>query len=271
MRETIAFEALLDGATMPSISALSPSGRHLAYAVEQTIPGSDVNSAIISDEHQHQHQQQRPEGSADDNAAASPSLPRYQVAIASSRAVGTAAAGRAHSKERMIIPSSREKAVDLNTCPVTARVTALQWLDESHLACGLQDGTVTVLVAGHGYRRNPSAEQKQHHGGGRRVLEHGLGRDGAWTPALSRCFHRVHHGGAENKSRVMCIRLSGAGASGAESAVPGGTTRGSEPTVWVLYPDRVLVCVGVEAIVTLARYAGASTDAWVYSTCIGMC
>jgi len=52
----------------------------------------------------------------------------------------------------------------------------------------------------------------------------------------------------------MRIRLSGAGSSGGEGAAAGGATRGSEPTVWVLYPDRVLVCVGVEAIVTLARY-----------------
>lgn len=261
MQETTTFEALLEGAAMPSISALSPSGRHLAYAIEQTIPGSDVNSAIISAEQRHQHQHpQRPEGGgADDDTAASPSLPQYQVAIASSRAVrSTAAAGQTYSKERLLLPSSAsgEEAVDLNTCPVTARVTALQWLDESHLACGLQDGTVTVLVPGRGHRRNPSAEQQRHGGGGSRVLEHGLGREGGWTPALSRCFHRVHHGGgggAEDRSRVVCIRLSGAGASGAEGAAPGGATRGSEPTVWVLYPDRVLVCVGVEAIVALAR------------------
>lgn len=257
MRETTAFEVILDGAAMPSISALSPSGRHLAYAVEQTIPGRDVNSAVISDEQQHQHQHQRAEGGADDDTAASPSLPQYQVSIASSVAASTAAAaaaaGRACSKERFSSSSSGNKSVDVNTCPVTARVTALQWLDESHLACGLQDGTVSVLVAGRVSRRDPPAEQ--HHsgdGGVRRVIEHSLGRDGGWTPALSRCFHRVHHGGAEDRSRVVSIRLSGAGASEAEGAAAGGATRGSEPTVWVLYPDRVLVCVGVEAIVSLA-------------------
>ncbi|CAM9533516.1 unnamed protein product [Scytosiphon promiscuus] len=51
----------------------------------------------------------------------------------------------------------------------------------------------------------------------------------------------------------MRIRLSGGGAAGGEGAAAGVATRGSEPTVWVLYPDRVLVCVGVEALVTLAR------------------
>lgn len=237
---------------MPSYSALSPSGRYLAYAVEQTIPGGsdEVNnniSGVISDE-----QEQRPEeGGADDDAAASSSRPQYKVAIARSCAIDAVAAGRAYPKERF---SSSRKAggVDPDTCPVTARVTALQWLDESHLACGQHDGTVTIIVAGRG--RWGAAEKYQEGS----VLEHGLDRAGGWTPALSRCFHRVQHGhgggGAENdKSRVMCIRLSGGGASGAEGAVVGSTARGSEPTAWVLYPDRVLVCVGVEALITLAR------------------
>lgn len=256
MREITTFEGFLDGDEMPSIAALSPSGRHLAYAVEQAFPGlREVNSdGVTADGGQ---QEQRPEGVTDDDAAASPSLPHYQVAIARSRAVNnnTAAAGQAYSREKRLSSSSgnnNKAGGDLNTCPVTARVTALQWLDESHLACGLQDGAVTIIVAGRGCRWDSAAEQ-QHPGG--RVLEHGLGREGGWSPALSRCFHRVHHGGggAEDKSRVMRIHLSGGGASGAEGAAAGGATRGSEPTVWVLYPDRVLVCVGVEEIVTLAR------------------
>ncbi|CAB1100113.1 unnamed protein product [Ectocarpus sp. CCAP 1310/34] len=38
----------------------------------------------------------------------------------------------------------------------------------------------------------------------------------------------------------MRIRLSGGGIAGGEAAAASGATRGSEPTLWVLYPDRVV-------------------------------
>lgn len=259
-------QMLLDGATMPSISALSPSGRHLAYAVEQTIADT---TTVEWDQHQDRPQQQpRPEGGTDDDGPTPPSLPDYQVAIASCHAANmspispVAAVGQ--TSEERPMPSSElllsSQAAHVNKCTLKAPVTALQWLDESHLACGLQDGSVTIIIAGRRCRSESAAQQQRHHNNGDRLLEHDLGREqggggGDWTPALSRCFHRAKHGGgAEDKSRrVVRIRLSGGGVAGGEGAAAGGATRSSEPTVWVLYPDRVLVCVGVEAIVTLAR------------------
>ena len=253
---------------MPSISALSPSGCHLAYAVEHSVVRK---GAADPAEHLGKQQQHRPEGGADDDVDASPSLPQYRVAIESGLAANRSPIGQT-SKERRT-PSRGEEAGNLNTCqhcPVKASVTALQWLDDSHLACGLQDGTVVVIVAGRRRHRRGGGSSS---GGSRseaegaaqrgRWFEPGRGQEGGveeWTPALSRCFHRVHHGGGggpEDKSRrVMCIRVSGGGGLGGEgaaAAAAGGATRGSEPTVWVLYPDRVLVCVGVEAVVALAR------------------
>ncbi len=244
---------------MPSISALSPSGWHLAYAVEYSAAGRGA-----ADSAEQQHRARQPPrfeaGDADDDGAASSAPPQHQVEIVSGLAASANPNGQA-SKERR--PFFRGKGKDgqagnLNTCPVKASVTALQWLDDSHLACGLQDGTVVIIVAGRGGGSSRSGAEGAGQRG--RWFESDLGREGgeAWTPALSRCFHRVHHhggGGPEDKSRrVMRIRLSGGGGSGGEGAAAGGASRGGEPTVWVLYPDRVLVCVGVEAIVTLARY-----------------
>lgn len=157
------------------------------------------------------------------------------------------------------------QAVHVNKCPLKAPVTALQWLDESHLVCGLQDGTVTIVIASRSESAATAEQRQRHHNNSssgdrlRLGLEHGIGREQqggeGWRPALSRCFHRARHGGdAEDKSRrVVCIRLSGGGVTGGEGAAAGGATRSSEPTVWVLYPDRVLVGIGVEALVTLAR------------------
>lgn len=241
---------------MPSISALSPSGCHLAYAVERqhSIAGrgaADSAEQLRQDRH-------RPEAGADNDGAALPSPPQHQVEIVSGLAASANPKGQT-SKERQPFPRGEGedgKAGNLNTCPLKASVTALQWLDDSHLACGLQDGTVVIIVAGRGGGSRSEAEGAGQRG---RWFESDLGRQRGegWTPALSRCFHRAHHhgGGPEDKSRrVMRIRLSGTGGSAGEGAAVGGATRGSEPTVWVLYPDRVLVCVGVEAIVTLARY-----------------
>lgn len=71
--------------------------------------------------------------------------------------------------------------------------------------------------------------------------------------ALSRCFHRVQE---ESRSRkVLHVRLSGEGVdcAGDDVAAVAGGARRSELTLWVLYGDRVVVCVGVEAIIKLAR------------------
>ena len=131
------------------------------------------------------------------------------------------------------------------TCDVKAPVTTLQWLDESHLACGLQDGTVVIIA-----RRSKMSSE-------RRLSENGRG-SGDWTPTLSRCFHRAQsddnsEGGGGKAKRVVCIRLSGEGLAGGGGGGATGAARGSEPTLWVLYGDRVVVCVSVDAVITLAR------------------
>lgn len=271
----------------PSISALSPSGHHLAYAVvEQTIAGKvqdncDAAGAAVDSENQNyedrrdrQQQQHRHRseqgGGTDDDGPTFPSISLYHVIITSCHAASLSPIpGGQTSEDGPSMPSSH--GLHVNKCPVKAAVTALQWLDESHLACGLQDGNVTIIIACPSESAASTEQQQQRHHNGsnddRLSLEHGLGRKqeesgGAWRPALSRCFHRARHGGgAEDKSRrVMRIRLSGGGVTGGEGAVAGGATRSSEPTVWVLYPDRVLVGVGVEALVNLARYEVGYTE-----------
>lgn len=262
----IRFERMSDESFMPSITALSPSGRHLAYAVEESTAESweTKSHAVDSHLHQQQGQEQQHGATEGDGGPPRPSSLTYRVAIASSSTACTSLvpSGRTvdinrTSEERFVRSSSSSpmsaEAANVNTCLLKSRVTALQWLDESHLACGLQDGTVTIIVACR-HRRSDSAEQQRKQGA-RQLLEHGLARETPWAPALSRCFHRVQNGGdAEDGSRrVVRIRLSGGGAAGGGGAAAGVTTHGSEPTVWVLYPDRVVVCVGVEALVTLAR------------------
>ncbi|CAM9437484.1 unnamed protein product [Ectocarpus sp. 4 AP-2014] len=256
----------IDEAVVPSISALSPSGRLLASAavVEQGgIDSSRSKSAAFGEAQRRRDQQQQHhlEGGNNDDCRASPALPQYQVVITSSKGAeeyqtsSTAAvAGRTWNDGCTPILAADSSSVDVSTCPVKAPVTALQWMDDCSLACGLQDGTVTIVIADRHRRRsdpNPNNDG--------RLLEHSLGRGEAltWTPALSRCFHRVQQlvgGGADSSStRVMRIRLSGGGIAGGEAAAASGATRGSEPTLWVLYPDRVVVCVGVDAVVTYAR------------------
>lgn len=254
----------IDEAVVPSISALSPSGRHLACAavVEQAASSSTGNKpAAIGEAQRHRDQQQQHlEGGNNDDSRASPALPQYQVVITSSSGAeehqtsSTAAVAARTWKDGCTPILAVADSVDVNTCPLKAPVTALQWMDDCSLACGLQDGTVTIIIADRRRRRSDPNP-----GNDGRLLDPGLGRDEAltWTPALSRCFHRVQQhggGGADSSSaRVMRIRLSGGGIAGGEAGAASGATRGSEPTLWVLYPDRVVVCVGVEAVLTYAR------------------
>lgn len=131
-------------------------------------------------------------------------------------------------------------------CEVKAPVTTLQWLDESHLACGLQDGIVTIIA-----RRQSKVPYQRSSENGRG------GSEDCWTPTLSRCFHRAeadeNSEGAGKAKRVVCIRLSGEGLAAGGGGGVTGAARGSEPTLWVLYGDRVVVCVSVEAVIALAR------------------
>lgn len=253
---------MCDEAVMPSITALSPSGRHLAYALEKTATESSETKAYVLDSQlQHQQQGRHGNGAAEgDSGPSGPSSLNYHVAIVSSGAACAShkppamSIGAGKTAEDRFLSSSSSpmsaRAGDVNTCLLNSQVTALQWLDESHLACGLKDGTVTIIV----HHRSDSAEQQRRKQGARQLLEHGIARAAPWAPALSRCFHRVQSGDAEDGSRrVMRIRLSGGGVAGGEGAAAGVATGGSEPTVWVLYPDRVVVCVGVDALVTLAR------------------
>ncbi|CAM9228135.1 unnamed protein product, partial [Hapterophycus canaliculatus] len=258
-----------DEGVIPYITALSPSGRHLAYAVEKSATESwETESDVVVDPHLQHQQGQHQNGASEGDGGPTyhSSSMKYQVLITSRDAACTsqipsaAILGVGQTSEQFPSSSSSSspmpaRETDVNTCLLKSRVTALQWLDESHLACGLQDGTVTIVVATR-HRRSDSSEQQRKHGA-RQLLEHGLERETPWAPALSRCFHRVQHGGdaEDGARRVMRIRLSGGGAADREGAASSVATRASEPTVWVLYPDRVVVCVGVEALVTLARCA----------------
>lgn len=251
----------IDEAVVPSISALSPSGRHLACAaVVQQGGGSsgdqDKSPAFGEAQRHRDQQQQHLEGGNNDESRASPALPQYQVVITSSngaeehRTSSTAAVAGRTWKDGCspTLAADSSSSVDVNTCPLKAPVTALQWMDDCSLACGLQDGTVTIIISDRRPRRSDPNQPNPDNDG--RLT---------WTPALSRCFHRVQqHGGGggaadSGSARVMRIRISGGGITGGEAAAASGATRGSEPTLWVLYPDRVVVCVGVEAVVTYAR------------------
>lgn len=239
----------------PSISAVSPSGLRLAYALNANLAVTDENSVNNSrDAQQHIGQptshRRKDSCSSDDNNPPAPPLLQYRVVITGTSSASTTPQSAAIcqlSDEKPASSSSSAAAatadaLDVNTCPLKAPITTLCWLDETHLACGQQDGTVTIVS----HRRSgPASEHLSENDPGRRE----------WTPTLSRCFHRVQRagGGGEDTSagRVVCIRLSGEGIAGGASAVGG--TRGSELTLWVLYGGGVVVCVGVEALVTIAR------------------
>ncbi|CAM9897532.1 unnamed protein product, partial [Choristocarpus tenellus] len=126
--------------------------------------------------------------------------------------------------------------------PLDAPVTALQWLDEHHLACGLEDGML-VLIAG--------TEEEQ---GGRdrasALLSSVVGsRQGRWRIAVSKRFHGSGGSGSGERS-VLRIRLSGEGVTGdREGSVGGNETL----TLWVLYDDRIVVCVSVESLMAMSR------------------
>lgn len=252
----------------PAVSALSPSGARLAFAIEQTSTRTDENEVVDSPtdsrDHLHPPASPRPQDSlvSDGDHTANLPLVQYRVTISSivasrtssksaAAAVGQNSEGRslASSSSLPPPPSSTSPSSVANdvvaTCNVKAPVTTLQWLDESHLACGLQDGTVVIIAR----RRSKISSE-------RRLSENGRG-SGDWTPTLSRCFHRAQadensEGGVKAK-RVVCIRLSGEGLAGGGGGGATGAARGSEPTLWVLYGDRVVVCVSVEAVITLAR------------------
>lgn len=257
------FPTQLERGKMPPISAVSPSGFHLAY-VHPAATVEEATTTAVDDTHPTRHPKhpsspKRNDLSADTGSPAT-ALPDYRVVIAScSKSGGTA--GRALTSAGLIdqtfssakqqhqqqqrpfctSPRIEEAKPDLDTCSLRAPITTLQWLDESHLACGLRDGTVTIIARRSVLKPTRSSSDS-------------VGRNAEWTPALSRCFHRAQGGtgGLEDDARrVVHIRLSGE-----RVAIGDGTAaaaHGSEPTVWVLYGDRVVVCVGVEALVLLAR------------------
>ena len=250
-------------AETPAVSALSPSGARLAFAIEETKTPTDenvVDTAVDSRDHLHRPASPRPQDSLarDGDHRANLPLVQYRVTITSSGASciyskSAVAAVDQTSEERSLASSWSFPPPPLSTSSNNkvatykyddkATVTTLQWLDESHLACGLQDGTVTIIAR----RRSKISSE--------RWSENDQGC-GDWTPTLSRCFHRAQgdensHGG-DKARRVVCIRLSGEGLAGGGGGATG-ATRGSEPTLWVLYGDRVVVCVSVRAVIALAR------------------
>lgn len=257
-------------AETPAVSALSPSGARLAFAIEQTNTPTDenvVDSATDSRDHLHRPASPRRQDSvaSDGDHPANPPLLQYRVTITSSgtsrissksaaAAVGQTSEEKTQASSSSLLQSSASSTspssaanYEVATCDVKAPVTTLQWLDESHLACGLQDGTVAIIAR---RRSNISSE--------RRSSENGRDSSGDWTPTLSRCFHRAQadessEGGGGKAKRVVCIRLSGEGLAGGGGGGATGAARGSEPTLWVLYGDRVVVCVSVEAVIALAR------------------
>ena len=242
------------------MSALSPSGASLAFSIEQTNTPTDENDVEgAADSRADLHRPASPRAqdsliSNDDGHQATSPLIQYRVVIMSSddsRITSKSAAEvdqtseeRSSSTSPAASSSSNSAANDeVPTCSVKASVTTLQWLDESHLACGLQDGTVTIIA-----RRRQSSKMLSEHSSS---SENGL----EWTPTLSRCFHRAQTGesseGEDKARRVVRIRLSGEGLASGGGAT--GAARGSELTLWVLYGDRVVVCVSVEGVIALAK------------------
>lgn len=248
-------------AETPAVSALSPSGARLAFAINTPTDENVVDSATDSRDHLHRPASPRRQDSvaSDGDCPANPPLVKYRVMITSSGTSRISSKSAAAAEEKTqassssLLPSSTSSTspssaanYEVATSDVKAPVTTLQWLDESHLACGLQDGTVVII-----------ARRRSNISSGRRSSESGRDSAGDWTPTLSRCFHRAQadessEGGGKAK-RVVCIRLSGEGLAGGGVGGATGAARGSEPTLWVLYGDRVVVCVSVEAVIALAR------------------
>ncbi|CAN0011976.1 unnamed protein product, partial [Sphacelaria rigidula] len=214
-----------------SVSAISPSGLTLALAVECTTEQSTASSSdLLSDSH-HQHETTLVSPRRDSldsrtaservisSACLSQPVSQYRVVIAKDKSGGTNKATTSTSGSSSIrtaktldntADNTTDNTTEVSTCPVKSPVTALQWLDDAHLACGLQDGTITLLT------RNDSAATSSQYS----TSSPSCGRyTGSWTSTFSRCFHRVAPGagGAHNdqgRRRVVRITLSGEEFSG---------------------------------------------------------
>ena len=243
---------------IPPIFALSPSGLLLAYAAgrETSAPSApvDVDTPQGSDG----------DSSNNSSSAAAGAIPSpcHRLAIAKKEiAVG----GVRSSPGTAVGQSSQESAQrplllgikgdGLSLVLVSAAITALEWLDDSHVACGLQDGTVVIIS-----RLSCTNLGLSSPDGG--YLYPGDREE--WTKTFSRRFHHLQHqklqdkgggghGRREHPEGVVCIRVSGERFSSPDGSGSGEGKRGGELTLWVLYEDRVVVCVGVDPIVALAR------------------
>lgn len=237
----ITFERFMnDGvscAGMPPTSALSPSGLLLAYPAER----GNNNVSVATEDDNPQRWDQASSSSAD--TIATDHLPCFRIVIVKKVVPGTAV-GR--SSQEAIRRSSTlcKEGAELSCIGLKAAVTTLQWLDDSHLTCGLQDGTVVIISRRSGTSHDPPFPVSIEPGGHQE-----------WTVTLSRRFHHLQQSPAEgtndigNSQGVVRIRMSGERSLNADVV----RKEGSEATLWVLYKDRVVVCVGVDPLLALAR------------------
>lgn len=242
--DEITFERYVDDGMscsgMSPISALSPSGLLLAYPAGR---GNSTASVAVATEGDTPQRWDQASSSSTDAIAADP-LPCFRIVIAK-KVVSRTAVGR-NSQETVRRSSSLWKeGADLTCLGLNAAVTTLQWLNDSHLTCGLQDGSVVIISHRSGSTHDPSLPYSNEPGGHQE-----------WTVTLSRRFHHLQQSrpveGSNdigNSQGVVRIRMSGEGSLNTDAVRKGG----SEATLWVLYKDRVVVCVGVDSLVALAR------------------
>lgn len=223
-------------AGIPPTSALSPSGLLLAYPA-----GRGNNSVSVATEDDNpQRWDQASSSSADTIATAH--LPCFKIVIA--KVVRGTAMTRSSQEAVRRSSTLWKEGAELSCIGLRAAVTTLQWLDNSHLTCGLQDGTVVIISRRSGTTHVPSL-----------LLRNEPGGHQEWTVTFSRRFHHLQQSSVEgandigNSQGVVRIRMSGERSLNADVVRKGV----SEATLWVLYKDRVVVCVGVDPLMALAR------------------
>lgn len=234
-----------------SVSAVSVTGRCLAIALEATAGSATAASSTFNEEQAGQRQQASPglptlaaqSSTHEENKL--PTLLEYGVAIATSKSnplfFPSSSLNRtstSNSKTGINLAPSPDSS-DVEAFPTKHPVTSLVWIDDSHLACGLQDGTVMLFVRDSMFGSSRGGEDM----------------DNSWMPTPPRCFHRVSGGTGRDggSSQVVQLRLSGEGASGIESAAGMDGRESDAQTLWMLYEDRVVVCVYANALIAHAR------------------
>lgn len=228
------------------MSSVSSSGRRFAVALE-TAGGAPEVGLSSQDKYSHQLHQAPPSPPTDSHTSAiggekTPAFrSRCGVAIAMSgpNPFLPSSLNRTSTSTRTATGAAASSETVVVSLSTKTPVTALIWLDDSHLACGLQDGSIMFFV-----RDSLSVTS---------TFDDSASR--GWVSTPPRCFHRVSIGAGHDgdSRRVVQLRLSKDRSTDSESDFIDNRHDGEAQTLWILYEDRVVVCTSARALIAFAR------------------